>query len=149
MKNVLAIFLILTAFPGLLFSQDTISRYYDKDWNKITNKNAAVYYGKSFKNNDLGWTTRDYYISGKLQMEGTFKSKKNKTKHGHFTYYYENGQLKSEGDFVNNKHEGEWHYYYEHGQLKSKGSYRDGNYEGPWQYFFEDGQLKSEGSYSI
>ena len=113
MKKTLILLLFSSIFINCLLSQDTIQHYYDKDWKKISNKNAAIYYGKSFKNSNKLWVTKDYFISNQLQMVGTFKSKKLKVKLGHFTYYHENGKLKSEGNYLKVKNDGNCHYYYE------------------------------------
>ena len=79
-----------------ILAQDTIIDYYDKNWKKITNKNAAIYYGKTFKDKKNNvWICNDYFVNNQIQMTGAFKSKKKKIKLGHFIYYYENGQIKS------------------------------------------------------
>ena len=42
---------------------------------------------------------------------------------GPFQDYYENGQLKLEGNFKNGKNDGLWKHYHENGQLKYKCEY--------------------------
>ena len=92
-------------------AQDTLTFYYDKNWKEIPEKNAAVFYRKAFVDDNNTWSVLDYYISDKIQMTGTFKSK-SLLKQGHFVYYYENGIKKSEGNYLNNKAEEKWCYWY-------------------------------------
>ncbi len=128
----------------LLFSQDTITIFYDKNWDEISNKDSAVYYRKAFLDSNRVWTAHDYYISNKIQMTGTYKSKKLKSKHGHFIYYYENGQKKSEGIYINNNNEGIWTYWDEGGEIHSSGKFLKNEKEGLWKYWYANGQLKGE-----
>ena len=41
-------------------------------------------------------------------------------KHGHWEYYYSNGQLCYKGNYVNGKEHGYWEHYYGNGQLSYK-----------------------------
>jgi len=40
--------------------------------------------------------------------------------------YYENGQIKEEGNYKDGKREGKWTEYYENGQIEWKENYKDG-----------------------
>ena len=59
----------------MLYAQDTVTVYYDKDWKEIQEKEHASYYRKAFVENNI-WKVNDYYMSYKLQMTGTYPSKK-------------------------------------------------------------------------
>jgi antitoxin component YwqK of YwqJK toxin-antitoxin module len=146
MKRIIfSIFVVITA-SNFLIAQDTLFFYYDDDWNEIPDKDDAVYYRKAFLDHEV-WTVHDYYISNKIQMTGTYKTKKLTARQGHFVYYYENGQKQSEGDFNNDQHEGQWTIWFENGQKKSAGNYIANNLEGQWKYWYESGEKKSEGIY--
>ena len=69
-------------------------------------------------------------------------------KEGLCKYYHENGQLKSEGNFKDNKKEGLWKWYYENSQLKYEGIFKDGKQEGLWKWYYENGQLEKEINYT-
>ena len=56
--------------------------------------------------------------------------------------YYENGQLKAEGEIVYSSSDGLWKYYYENGQLKAEGNWSLGKRDGLWKLWYENGQLK-------
>lgn len=138
---------LLSLSSYILVAQDTLTFYYDDKWNEIINKDQAEYYRKAFLVNDV-WTVIDYFKSDKIQMTGTFKSKKLTSKHGHFVYYYENSQKQMEGDYFNDKMEGKWSYWYENGLKKSDGIYLAGKFEGKWEFWFETGEKKSQGIFS-
>jgi len=146
MKRFILGFLIILAASVVLPAQDTLIFYYDKDWIVIPDKDQAVYYRKAFPDKDA-WGVRDYFKSGKLQMTGTYKSKKFTARQGHFVYYFESGQKQSEGKYLNDKHEGRWTYWFENGNIKSEGSYIAGNLEGEWTYWHETGEKKSKGNF--
>ncbi len=147
MKKILSTLLFLCGISVPLFAQDTITIYYDKNWVELSSRNDAVFYRKAFENSENIWIVQDYYISNKIQMTGAYKSKKFTKKYGHFTYFYENGNKSSEGDYVNDKEEGLWNYWYDNGQKKSSGECKADKVEGVWKYWYESGEKKSEGKY--
>ncbi len=61
--------------------------------------------------------------------------------------YYNNGNLREEGQLKNGQGNGEWKYYYENGQLKSVGNYENGKKTGEWKYYLENGNLTELGKY--
>ena len=63
-------------------------------------------------------------------------------------YFYPNSKiLKSEGNEIDGKMEGEWKFYREDGTLESKGTYKDGNPDGHFYYYHENGQESANGVY--
>jgi uncharacterized protein len=147
MRLILLKFAFILASFNCVMSQDTITLYYNNKWTEIPDKNQATFYRKAFLDSNKVWTAHDYYISNKIQMTGTFKSKKFNTKQGHFIYFYENGRKESEGEYVNNKNEGFWNYWHENGQKKSEGKFKNDLRQDKWTYWHENGQRKSEGLY--
>lgn len=147
MNRVNTCFLILFLVSNSLLGQDTITTYFDKDWNQIQNKELSVYYRKAFLDNNKAWSVHDFYASHQLQMIGTYKTKKADIKQGHFVYYYENGQKQSEGEYINDKKEGMWIGWYENGQQKSKGNYLNEKLNGIWEYWHENGEKKAKGNF--
>lgn len=148
MKLYFFLFVFVIALSETLLAQDTLVTYFDKDWNEISNKDVAVYYRKAFEDSNKTWIVNDYYKSKKIQMTGSFKSKKFKLRQGKFTYYYENGIQSSCGSFVNDLREGNWNYWHENGKLKSEGNYINNNREGEWISYHDNGAKKSEGIYN-
>src|SRR5690606_23799157 len=64
----------------------------------------------------------------------------NYRRQGPWTYWYANGQKKTEGAFKDDKKEGPWTYWYVNGQKESEGAYKNGKREGPWTAWYENGQ---------
>jgi len=63
---------------------------------------------------------------------------------GDWIHYYETGEKKSEGKYLNDKKTGEWRFYFKSGKLEQKGSYKKGNPEGLWNWYFENGNIERE-----
>jgi antitoxin component YwqK of YwqJK toxin-antitoxin module len=126
-------------------AQNVITLYYDKDWKQTFDISEAAYFRKASQTDNNQWAVRDFYISGKLQMTGTYKTRKFETKVGRFIYYYMNGQKSSEGEYLNDKHEGLWTYWYENGNKSMEGKYKNDMKYDIWTYWYESGKKKSEG----
>ena len=116
------IILLFLNFTYFVFSQDTITTYYDSKWKEVSKENAK-YYRIATKGDKKQWNVKDYFMNGKIQMEGTYQTKKMDIRIGHFTYYFENGFKSSEGDFLKNKFNGEWTWYHENGKVSTKEIY--------------------------
>ena len=76
-----------------------------------------------YKNGKLNGKAFTYYENGQLRSEGNWE---NEERHGYWKEYYESGQLRSEGNWKNEERHGYWKEYYESGQLKSERNYKDG-----------------------
>lgn len=111
------------------FSQDTIYKYYNQDW-KVVKQAESYFSRKIFKNKEGVWEANDFFKSGKIQMIGYFTSKKTKKRNGHFIYFYENGNISSEGDYLNNLKNGFWKYYSENGVIHKEGKFINGKKTG-------------------
>jgi antitoxin component YwqK of YwqJK toxin-antitoxin module len=85
-----------------------------------------------------------YYQHGQLKTKGNFKNNK---AHGTWLYYYENGSPKMEGTFVNGEQSGYWIYYYENGHKSMEGSITKDIKQGTWIYYYENGNKKNYGPY--
>jgi uncharacterized protein len=91
-----------------------------------------------------------YYDATKKVKQEVFWVKKTKSKivrDSSYTSYYQNGNLKSKGQFKNNQPAGYWQYYYEYGGLKASGSFVDGQNQGTWTYYYENGNRSASGKY--
>jgi len=60
---------------------------------------------------------------------------------GRWEYYYANGKLKFEGNFLQGKEDGKHKWYYSNGKLKEEKYYIYGSREKIWKYFDEEGNL--------
>lgn len=57
------------------------------------------------------------------------------------TYFYENGQVRQEGFFKNNKLDGQWVSYREDGTKAALAIYQDGKKNGKWLFWSADGKI--------
>ena len=71
---------------------------------------------------------------------------KNGLKHGKGIYYYKNGNIKYDGDFVNDKYEGNGKYIWEDGQYYI-GEWKNGLRNGKGIYYYSNGNIKYEGDW--
>lgn len=66
---------------------------------------------------------------------------------GLFCEYYPNGNLASEGMYVDGLEEGMWKDYHENGQLAAEGYYVHGKEKGLWRFYDEQGNFEEEETY--
>ena len=64
-----------------------------------------------------------------------------------YNEYFENGEKKITGTFVNNKKSGEWIEWYSNGQKKYIGNFLNGNRHGSWVEWDESGNEIIDGEY--
>jgi len=69
------------------------------------------------------YTFTDYYKSGKIQTTGKSTKKDYISENGEVLYYYENGNLKQQTNFNKNIKSGKHHTWYENGNKKLEGEY--------------------------
>jgi antitoxin component YwqK of YwqJK toxin-antitoxin module len=69
---------------------------------------------------------------------------------GDYKSYYQNGNRKAAGLYLNGKKTGRWVYYYENGNKKEIINFDDkGRKIGDYKSYYENGNLKEEGEYVI
>jgi antitoxin component YwqK of YwqJK toxin-antitoxin module/pimeloyl-ACP methyl ester carboxylesterase len=158
------IIILLTFFLSNLFliSEKPSSLYFDSKFNE-SNKEQAKYKRVIESNEGKSRNliqVRDYYTSGKIQMQGTFKYLNPKIKissywfrnlgnvrHGNFTYWYENGQKKWEGSYKNNLLHGPAKKWYESGQIQSICSYKEVREHGKSVYLQKNGEIRFQATF--
>lgn len=70
-----------------------------------------------------------------------------KIEDGHKKFFYENGNVSSEGLIKNGKPEGYWYTYYPNGIIKSEGNRKNFLLDSTWIFYAENGDLKSKINY--
>ena len=70
-----------------------------------------------------------------------------KIKEGQQQFYYENGQLSSEGIIKNGLPEGYWISYYSNGIIKSEGNRKENLLDSTWIFYDQYGNIKSKINY--
>ncbi len=59
--------------------------------------------------------------------------------------YYDTGELKIEGKFIEGKKKGLWKYFYKNGIIAKTINYKDNKVK-EWKKFYDDGNIKEEGN---
>lgn len=155
MKKILLALLTLTA-SGSLMAQATVAEMQQSNWPVVLDANwqvaefpiAAAYYRefKPFGDASSGGVIRDYFISGRLQMDGTTSSTvssaypDNFVKEGVFTWYYENGQISIISFYRNNLLEGQRTVYSENGELLEEAIYHSDKLHGAYKSYHKGGK---------
>ncbi len=86
-----------------------------------------------------------YYEDGQLKEFGKYLDG-NKT--GEWKSYHDNGRLAAIGKYLDGIKTGEWkNYHYLNEQLYSIGTYANGIPTGEWKYYWSNGQLEKSGKY--
>ena len=76
-----------------------------------------------------------------------FKKNNPDKEEGIFKAFYENGNIKSEQNYLNWKFNGKWKIFYENGNIKSENNYQDDKLNGESKEFFQDGNIMSLKNY--
>ncbi len=67
---------------------------------------------------------------------------------GYNFFYFENGNVSSEGTLINGKPDGYWKTYYENGEIKTEGKRTNFLLDSVWVFYFENGNIHQKISYS-
>ncbi|MDO8535756.1 MAG: tetratricopeptide repeat protein [Candidatus Omnitrophota bacterium] len=67
---------------------------------------------------------------------------------GKAIWYYSNGNMQTEGNYVNGKENGFFKWYYPSGAVKAEGGYLDGKYSGEWKWYNEGGAVTKKEKYN-
>ena len=90
------------------------------------------------------------YETGEIHFRYSRKMSPDRTKwirEGLFQEFYENGNVSSEGSYVDGLEEGYWKDYRENGNLAAEGYYSKGEEVGIWRYYDENGNFQEEESF--
>jgi antitoxin component YwqK of YwqJK toxin-antitoxin module len=75
------------------------------------------------------------YLKGKVISEGMMDT--SGYKNGLWKVFYSNGNLRASGNYLSNKHIGDWIYYYDNGKIEQVGKYdKKGKAQGMWKWYY-------------
>lgn len=104
----------------------TIEKFFDYQWNTCDANEARFYC--TITKTDSGYVRKDYFIHEKsLQMLGKYNDLDCKIANGHFYFFHANGNLESEGTYVNGKKNGIWISFHNSGIMSDSAVYNFGN----------------------
>ena len=75
------------------------------------------------------------------------KTHTEKYDNGKWVEYYESGEVKKEGNYVDGKKVGKWVLYYESGKVEVEENFVDGKQEGKSVGYYESGKVEIEKNY--
>ena len=97
---------------------------------------------ESFKQGLAEGEMTEYNELGNILTTGTFWRG---TEDGE--WFYELGDHREEGEYIEGMREGEWKSYYANGDLKFKGKFIEDNPHGEHVWYWDNGKLRDKGSY--
>jgi TonB family protein len=146
-RFLLILYILIPAWANSQMIIDTV--YFDSDWEQ-SDKEGARYYRviSTDTSGEFRFMVRDYYLSGQIQMAGTYKSIRPDNRDGNFTYYFENGNIQIECIYDDNVLDGPFNEWYESGQQKVSQAFMDGELDGAYTSWREDGTYMLQATYS-
>lgn len=88
---------------------------------------------------------KEFYENGNLKVEGNFKEGK---QHGSYKKYYSNGEIHIKGSYKDGELDGVRKTYYKNGELEKKEKYKAGKLHGSFKSYYENGELNVKTSYT-
>lgn len=86
-----------------------------------------------------------YYDNGQVMERRNFDENGSMT--GVFKSYFENGHLKSEGQYDNGAMEGKWKFFFTNGNIKEIILYKNNVQNGPFTEYHQNGKISAQGTY--
>ena len=99
---------------------------------------------KNFKSNKYNGTGKHFYDNGNIKYEGQFKDGKY---NGTGKSFYENGKIRYKGQFKDDKLNGTGKLFYDNGKLQYEGDWIYGRIWGTGKLFYVNGKLGYEGQF--
>lgn len=90
-------------------------------------------------------TDSKIYHDGKLVAKGLLNDRG--IEQGYWKEFYDDGQLKAEGNYTDGKKDGYWKFYYRDGSIEEEGNFVKGTAEGAWKWYHENGEVLREETY--
>ncbi|KGK28731.1 hypothetical protein [Cellulophaga sp. E6(2014)] len=136
---------LLIIISYLFISQHTYAQskiYFDKDWNTTT-KEKAEFYRLLTKKNDSLFHIKDFYINGKLQMEGHISELENETLEDKIVWYTAEGKITNSATYKKGILHGPSITYLDNGKIDYTTEYKNGEiYDGIYSSRYSDAYFK-------
>ncbi|WP_346883744.1 hypothetical protein [uncultured Algibacter sp.] len=123
-KNIILLFFLFTIHQTV-YSQEKDTLCYTINWSKTTKAFATYFRPLPLIKKDSLFLIKDYFIDGQLQMQGLSSSNTKDIFEGLVTWYYKNGNKKTERHYKKGKQDGRIKGFFEDGTLKSDGQVKN------------------------
>ncbi len=97
---------------------------------------------REYNKNEKVVNSKQYDDLGRIIAIGIVDKKGYKQEE--WKYFYNTGELKSEGKYKNNKKLGKWLFYFKNGNNEQMGKYKKGKTNGLWKWYYKSGSLLRE-----
>jgi len=147
MKNIISALIVLVLSScnvGLESTADQSKPTRDHELTDTTCGYAKVQITQEIKKGALHEYKQYYFLDGSIAMQGEFIDFK---KENWWEEFHAAGKVKSRGSYANDLKQGEWLYYFENSGLQSIGSFDNDQMTGWWKHFNNRNQIISEGNY--
>lgn len=123
--------------------------YFNQNWEQSTEQEANYYriISTDSAEGSFRFSVKDYYLSGQVQMAGTYKSIRPDNKDGQFIYYFEDGQPQRDCYYKENILNGTFKEWHRSGKIKNVQEYKNGLLDGSYKVWRENGSIKQEARY--
>jgi TonB family protein len=149
MKYIIHIISFLTGFGSIEGQVLTDTMYFNNSWEQSTREEARYYRIINMDPSvDFMFHVWDYYLSGQVQMTGTYRSIRPDDREGIFTWYFPNGNKQQECTYRNNQLHGLYQEWFENGQSKTRQNFFENVLDGPVKEWRKDGTLQLEAHYN-
>lgn len=117
----------------------------DSVWLFYSNVDGKLLSLETYRKGVLNGTTKTYYPETENVAESI--EYVNGIKQGPYRKYFPEGELMTEGTYVDDNLDGKFTLYHPNGKVQVKGMYNSGRQVGNWEYFDEDGNPLSEADF--
>ena len=149
MKYIISLIFCFACISHLEGQVLTDTVYFNNSWEQSTKEEARYY---RIINMDMAgdfmFHVTDYYLSGQVQMTGTYRSIRPDDREDTFTWFFPDGQKQEECQYKNNQLHGLYQEWYENGQNKTRQNFNEGLLDGPMKTWRKDGTLNLDAQYS-
>ncbi|PLX13652.1 MAG: hypothetical protein C0598_03170 [Marinilabiliales bacterium] len=114
----------------------------DSIWLFYSDVDGELLSSETYRKGVLNGTTKTYYpktgnVAEKIEYVKGIKQ-------GPYRKYFPEGEIMTEGIYVNDNLDGDFTLYHPNGKIQIKGKYKDGRQVGNWEYFDENGNPLNE-----
>src|SRR5690606_349744 len=94
------------------------------------------------------FTSVSFFLFLIVQVTFIFAQEVDSSNENYTAFYYNNGQVSSEGVMINGKPDAYWITYYPSGIKKSEGNRLNFLLDGPWKFYDDKGRISTVINYS-
>jgi len=123
---------------------DTTEEIVEEKWGDGTPKRVVVY--QPVDTGKVMLREKGYYEGGQVQIEGSYDA--SGARQGLWKFWYKNGQLWTEGEYVGGSRQGRKVVFWENGKKRYEGTFEDDVKVGVWKFFDVQGNEVKQLDYS-